>query len=53
VRDLWEGIELLESLVEGILGELLGLLGLLTDLVVEDREVECETEPNWIGLGEA
>jgi len=45
---LWELIEFLEGLIKGGLSKLLGLLGLLADLVVEDREVESEAEPDWV-----
>ena len=32
----------------GSLGELASLLGRVEDLVVEDREVERQTEANWM-----
>jgi len=46
-------IDLLESVREGLLSELAGLLVVVHDLVVEDREVEGETKSNWVAGVEA
>ena len=41
-------IDLLKSIGEGFLTEFTGLLVVVHDLVVEDREVKSKSESNWV-----
>lgn len=52
VRLLAEAVELGNSVVEGLLGEVAGTVGGVEDLVVEDREVEGKTEADGVRRGE-
>lgn len=49
---LGEGVELGDGVVEGLLGEVAGAVGRVEDLVVEDGEVEGETEADGVGWRE-
>jgi len=49
---LAEGVELGNGVVEGGLGEVASLVGRVQDLVVEDREVQSESETDGVGRGE-
>ena len=52
VRLFREGVELGNSVVEGLFGEVASAVGRVQDLVVEHREVEGETETNGVSGGE-
>ena len=52
VRLLGERVELGDGVVEGLLGQVAGAIGRVEDLVVEDGEVEGETEADWVGWGQ-
>jgi hypothetical protein len=47
-----QGVELSNSVVEGLLGEVASAVGRVEDLVVEDREVKGQTQPDRVGWGE-
>jgi hypothetical protein len=47
-----QGVELSNSVVEGLLSEVASAVGRVEDLVVEDREVEGQTQPDRVGWGE-
>ena len=49
---LAEGVELGNGVVEGSLGEVASLVGRVQDLVVEDREVQSESETDGVSRGE-
>ena len=49
---LGEGIELGNSIIEGLLGEVACAVGRVKDLVVEDREVQGETKADGVSGGE-
>ena len=49
VAVLVESVQLGDRVVESLLGQLAGLVGAVEDLVVEDREVEGEAEPDGVG----
>jgi hypothetical protein len=51
-RQWWSARLTGNGLVEGGLGHLAGLVGGVQDLVVEDREVQGETETDRVGRGE-
>ena len=48
---LAEGVELSNGIVKGSLGEVAGLVRRIQNLVVEDREVKCETEADGVSRG--
>lgn len=52
VRLLGERVELGNGVVKGLLGEVARTVGRVEDLVVEDREVERQTETDGVGGGE-
>ena len=41
-------IELRDGIIEGLLGKMAGTIGRVQDLVVENGEVECETEADRV-----
>lgn len=49
---LGEGVELCNSVIEGLLGEVACAVGGVEDLVVEDGEVQGETKADGVGGGE-
>ena len=49
VAVLVEGVELRDSIVEGLLSQLTGLVRAVEDLVIKHREVEGQTEPDGVG----
>jgi hypothetical protein len=49
---LGEGVELGNGIVEGLLGEVACTVGGVEDLVVEDGEVQGETEADGVSGGE-
>jgi hypothetical protein len=49
VRLLGEGVELGDGVVKGLLGEVASTVGRVQDLVVEDREVQGQTEADGVG----
>ncbi len=52
VRLLRERVELGDRVVEGLLGQVAGAVGRVEDLVVEDREVEGQTQADGVGGGQ-
>lgn len=48
---LAEGVKLSNSIVKGSLGEVASLVRRIQNLVVEDREVKCETEADGVSRG--
>eukprot|EP01084_Bolivina_argentea_P063644 116175_1 len=46
---LVEGIDLSNSVLEGLLGELDGLVGVVQNLVLEDGVVQTETKTDGVG----
>lgn len=52
VRLLRERVELGDSVVEGLFGEVAGAVGRVQDLVVEDGEVERQTQADRVGRGQ-
>ena len=51
VRLLREGVELGDSIVEGLLGKVASAIGRVENLVVKDREVERQAQANGVGGG--
>ena len=49
---LREGVELSNGVVERLLRQMARTVGAVEDFVVEDGEVECETETDGVGGGE-
>lgn len=49
---LREGVKLSNGIVEGLLSKVAGTVGRVKDLVVEDGEVQGETETDGVGRGE-
>lgn len=49
---LAEGIQLSDGIVEGLLGQMASTVGGVQDLVVEDGEVEGQSEANGVGRGQ-
>lgn len=52
VRLLRERVKLGDGVVESLLGQVAGTVGRVQDFVVEDREVESQTEADGVGRGE-
>ena len=50
---LREGVELSNGVVERLLRQMARTVGAVEDFVVEDGEVECETETDGVGGGQA
>ena len=48
----WQFLLTSNSIIEGLLGEVAGLVGGVEDLVVEDGEVESETQTDGVSGGE-
>ena len=49
VAVLVEGVEFGDSIVEGLLSQLAGLVRAVEDLVIKHREVEGQTKPDGVG----
>ena len=41
-----------DGIIESLLGQLASLVRRVEDLVVEDREVQCQTEADWVSRRE-
>lgn len=52
VRLLAQRIQFSDGIIEGLLGEVAGTVGRVEDLVVEDREVQGQTQSDRVGGGE-
>ena len=52
LRFLRQRVELGDGVVEGLLSQMAGAIGRVQDLVVEDREVQCQTKTDGVGRGE-
>jgi hypothetical protein len=52
VRLLGERVELSNGIVESLLGQVASAVGRVQDLVVEDREVQGQTQADGVGRGE-
>lgn len=52
VRFLGQGVELGDGIVEGLLGEVAGAVGGVQDLVIEDREVQGQTQADRVSGSE-
>jgi hypothetical protein len=49
---LGDGVNVSNGIVESLLGQLAGSLGRVENLVIEDGEVESQTQPNVVGGGQ-
>lgn len=52
VRLLGQGVELSDSVIEGLLGQVASTVGRVEDLVVEDREVQGKTQADGVSRGQ-